>query len=109
MILFIPSLEIIKVVLQETRSKGTPDLNISLWIAASATDGSAVNCNGIKTLLVGGLITFPIKYNPVFINGPKTLPKNPPDFPILYKWVFDSFILAEELFAKALWSFETYV
>ena len=50
--------------------------------------------------------TFPIKGNPVFRNGPKSLPKNPPDYTILCNWVFESFILAKELFAKALWSFE---
>ena len=30
-------------------------------------------------------------------------------YPVLYKWVFDSSILAEELFAKALRSSETCV
>ena len=37
----------------------------------------------IYMLLANILITFPIKYNPVFSNGPKNLPKNPPDCPIL--------------------------
>ena len=60
-------------------------------------------------LLANILITFLIKYNPVFSNGPKSLPKNPPDCPILCNWVFDNFILAEELFAKALQSLETCV
>ena len=50
-----------------------------------------------------------IKGNPVFSNGPESLPKNPPDCPISCNWVFDNFILAEELFAKALWSLETFV
>ena len=58
-------------------------------------------------LLANGLSTFPIKDNPVFSNGPKGLPKNPPVCPILYNWAFDNFILADELFAKALGSFET--
>ena len=31
-----------------------------------------------------------------------SLPKNPPDCSILWKWDFDNFILAEELFTKAL-------
>ena len=44
--------------------------------AASAADAAAVNPNGIKTLLANGLHTFPIKGNPVFSNGPKSLPKN---------------------------------
>ena len=34
---------------------------------------------GIKTLLPNDLSTFPVKGNPVFSNGPKSLPKNPPD------------------------------
>ena len=38
-----------------------------------------------------------------------SLPRNPPDCPILYNWVFDKFILAEELFAKSLWSFKNCV
>ena len=42
-------------------------------------------------------------------NGPKSLPKNLPNCPILYNWVFINFILAEELFAKSLWSLETCV
>ena len=50
-----------------------------------------------------------MKGNPVFSNCPKNLLKNPLDYPIFCNWVFDNFILAEELFAKALQSFETYV
>ena len=60
-------------------------------------------------LLVNGLGTFPIKGNPVFCNGPKSLTKNLPNCPILCKWLFDSFISAEELLAKALRSFQTCV
>ena len=55
------------------------------------------------------LSAFPIKGNPVFNIGPKRLPKNRPDFPILCNWVFDNFILIEELFTKALRSLETSV
>ena len=66
-------------------------------------------------LLANGLNTFAIKRNPVFNNAlPKnstylSLPKNFPDCPILCKWYFDNFILAEELFAKDLQSFKTCV
>ena len=59
--------------------------------------------------LVNGLRTFPIKGNPVFSNCPKSLTKNLPNYPILCNWLFDSFILAEELFAKASRSFQTSV
>ena len=42
-----------------------------------------VNPNDIKTLLANGLSTCPIEGDPVFSNGPKSLPKNSPDCPIL--------------------------
>ena len=99
---FISSLKIINVVV-------LADLNIFLWIAASVADADAVNLNGIKMLLPNGLSKFPIKGNPVFNNGPKSLSRNTPYCPILCNWVFDNVILAEELFAKALRSFETCV
>ena len=57
--------------------------NIFLWIAASVADADAVNPNGIKTVLGNGLSTFPIKGNPAFSDDSKSLPKNPPDCPIL--------------------------
>ena len=57
--------------------------------------------------LANGLSTFPIKGNPAFSNGFKSLPNNPHDCSILYNWVFDNFVLAEELFAKALRSLGT--
>ena len=59
--------------------------------------------------LANGFNTFFIKDNPVFSNGPKSLPKNPPDGPILCNCVFNNSILAEELFEKALQSLETCV
>ena len=65
-----------------------------LWIA--------VSLNGIKTFLPNGLSSFPIKDNTGFSNGL-------PDCPISRNLVFDNFILAKELFAKALRSFETCV
>ena len=83
--------------------------NIFLWIAASFADAAAVNSSGIKTLLANVLNTFSIKGNPVFSNGPKSLPKTPSDCFILCNWVFDNFIIAEDLFAKALRSFESCV
>ena len=43
-----------------------------------------------------------------FSNGLRSLPKMAPDCPILKLcWVFDNFILADKLFAKALQSLET--
>ena len=75
MISFISSLEIISAV--------KPDPNIFLGIAAYVADTAAANPNGIKLFSANGLSTFPIKGNPVFINGPKILPKNPPDCIIL--------------------------
>ena len=86
-----------------------PGPNIFLWIFASVADADVANPYGIKTLLANGLSTFPIKGNPVFCNGPQSIPRNPPDCPIIWNWVFDIFILADEPFAKALRSFETCV
>ena len=60
-------------------------------------------------LLTNGLSTFPIRGSPVFSNGPKSLPRNPPDCPILCNRAFYNFILADELFAIALPSLETCV
>ena len=81
--IFIPSFKINVVV---------PDPNIFIWIAASVFDAAALNPNVIKMLLANGLSTFHIKGNPVFRNGPKSLPKNPPDCTILCNWAFDSFM-----------------
>ena len=63
----------------------------------------------LKKFYVCGLSKFPVKSNPVFSNDPKSLPTNPPDCPNLCNWVFNNFILDEELFAKALRSQETCV
>ena len=54
-------------------------LRIFLSIPASAADAAAVNPKGINTLLASGLITFFIKGNHVFNNGPSNLRKNSPD------------------------------
>ena len=42
-------------------------------------------------------------------NGPKNLPKNYSNCPILFNWDFDNFKLANELLAKALRSLKTCV
>ena len=52
-------------------------------MAASVADNGAVNPNGIKTLLANDLKTCFIKDKLLFSNGPKDLPKNPPDCRIL--------------------------
>ena len=75
MITFISLLEIINVLVLDSK--------IFLRIATSVTGAAAVNPNGIKTLLANGFHTFPNKSNPVFSNGPKSLPNNLPDCPIL--------------------------
>ena len=81
---FISSFNIINVVgLCEAEDEGQPDPNILLRIPASAADAVAVNPKGIKTVLANSLIIFFIKSNPVFSNGPRSLPRNPPDYTIL--------------------------
>ena len=57
----------------------------------------------IKTL---SLSTFSIKGKPIFSNGPKNLPKNPSDCPILCDWDFDYYVLSYKSFEIALQSIE---
>ena len=52
-------------------------------------------------------MTFFIGGNRVFSNGPRSLPRNPPYCIILDSWDFDSLILTDKLFAKALRRFAT--
>ena len=79
-----------------------PYPNFFLCISTSAADAAAVNPKGIKTLLANGLIAFFINGNPVFSNGPKSLPRNPPNYIIFDNWLLDNSISADELFAKDL-------
>ena len=58
---------------RRTNDKGLPDPKILLLIPASASDAAAVNLNGTKALLANGLITFSIRGNLVFSNGPSSL------------------------------------
>ena len=58
-------------------SLSRPDPKIFLCIPASADDAAAVNTKWIKTILANCLITFSISGNPVFSNGPRSLPRNP--------------------------------
>ena len=51
--------------------------------SCTVADADAVNPNGIKTRLANSLSAFFIKWNPVFSNGLKSLPKNLPNCPIL--------------------------
>ena len=60
-----------------------PNPKVFLRIPASVAGATSGNPNGIKTLLVNGLITFFIKGNLVFCNGPRSLLRNSPDCKIL--------------------------
>ena len=62
-----------------------------------------------KNVLANGLSAFPIKGKPVFSDGARSLPRNPPNCIILDNWVFENFILADESLEKALQIFETCV
>ena len=66
-------------------------------IPASACDAAVVNLNGIKMLPANGFITFFIGGNPVFSNGLRSLPRNPPYCIILDIWVFDNLIWVDDL------------
>ena len=91
MISFTSSFEIISVVMSAPK--------IFIWIAACIVDVTAVNPYDTKTLLANGLITFLIKDKLVFSNGARSLVRNLPYFTMLGNWVFENFILADELFA----------
>ena len=62
-------------------------------IPVSAADAAAVNLKEIKMLLANGLIIFFTSGNPIFSDGPRSLPRKPPDCIILNIWVFDILIL----------------
>ena len=70
-------------------------LRFFLSIPASAADATAVNPNGVKTLSANSLITFFININPVFHNGPRSLPRNSLDCIILDNWVSEYLILVD--------------
>ena len=99
MMLSISSLEIITIVV--------PEQLIYFWMTGSVVDAAAVNLDGVKTLLGNGLITFFIKDNPGFSNGPRCLPRSRHDCATLDICVFYHFILDDKLFGKAFWKFET--
>ena len=63
--------------------------------------------NTIPRRHFNGLITFFIIDNPVFSNGSRSLPRNPPTCIVLDNWVFGNLISVDELFAKALGRFVT--
>ena len=69
LILSFSSLEIINVVISKKHLLNT-----------AAAAAAAVNPNGIKTLLANGCSTFFIKGKQVFSNGPRSPPRNLPDF-----------------------------
>ena len=71
-------------------------LGFFLCIPASPADAAAVDHKGIKILLANGLITFFISGNPVFSNGPRNLPRKPPDCIILDNCVFDNLISVDK-------------
>ena len=70
---------------------------------------ATVNPNGIKTILASVSGTFFIKGKAVFSTASRSLPIYTSVCPILRDWVFDNFILADELFENALHILETYV
>ena len=78
------------------------DPKVFFWIVESVADAAPVDPDGLKTLLANGLSTFFIKIKPVFSNGPRSLPNNFSDFPVLDNCVVYKFILDDGPFAKGL-------
>ena len=79
-----------------------PDPNTSWWILTSAPEAIAVNLNGINTLFSNSLSTFFINSRLIFINCPRSLPRNPPECMILDSWVFDNVLSFDDLTEKSL-------
>ena len=98
---FISVFEIISLVRRD------PFFFLVVVVVAVVAVAAAVDPNGNKTHVANGLNTFFIRGTPAFSNGPKSLPKNHLDCPIISKWGFDNSILAEETFAKHLQSLGT--
>ena len=90
---FISSFEIISVVI--------PDPYIWFLIAASVADVAAINCNGMKILLVNVVSTFFVNGNPDLTNGPRNF-RNSPFWLIIF---FCSFFKNIPLFSKELMKF----
>ena len=65
-------------------------------------DVTAVNRNGSETFLDSGVNTLFINGKPTFINGPRSLPRNPHNCTILDTSGSDNFILVDETMAKGL-------
>ena len=65
------------------------------------TAGAAVNLNSIKTLLANGLTLFFINGKRTFINGPRSLLGSSSDCVVFDLKVFDNFLSADKLSAKA--------
>ena len=85
--------------------------DFTIFIISSSSSFEIINNvpdpgTGVKILLANGLCTFFTKGKPDCINGPRSLPRNPSNCPILDNWVFDYFVLADELLAKYLPIFE---
>ena len=80
----ISSLDIIDVVCEAKSEECVLDPRIFLCIMLMyGADAAAANPKGIKTLISNNLITFFINGNPVFSNGPRSLPRNPSDYIML--------------------------
>ena len=90
----------------ETEGEWRPDPNIFSCIPVSAA-AAAVNYKGTKPIFVNGLITYFIRGNLVFSNGPRSLPRKTFDCIILDNCVFDSLIFVDDLLVKVLRRFAT--
>ena len=82
---------------------------IYIYYISGSADDAAVNHNGVKTLLANDLIKFFTKNKPASSNGPRRLPKDARECTIFDSRFFDSLILTDDLFAKALQSRETWL
>ena len=104
---FISLFDIINVVVRFDKSKRWSEPLVFFWIAESVADATAVNHNGVETLLVNGLVTCLVKGKPILSNGPKSQPRNQ----YYSKWGYqDNFKAAYFFFVffftKRLWAYK---
>ena len=71
---------------------------VFIWIAGSVAEIAGVNPNGIETPLGNGLSISFINGIPIFINGTRSLPKNPLACTVFDSWFCDNFIKFAKLF-----------
>ena len=79
-----------------------------ILIAAFVADAASVNHNGASTFFANCANTAFINGEKTFINGPRSIRRNPPNCIILDSSAFDNYCIADKLL-KTFQTLETYL